>query len=69
MRLSKKQERFLSQLEELWNFFDARLKNYSLESDDLRLKLLLTMTIAVHWLIRGFLAQLSGGSNDNLQSK
>src|SRR5260370_16898043 len=69
MRLSKKQERFLSQLEELWNFFDARLKNYSLKTSDLRLGLLLTLTVAAHRLIRGFLAQLRGGSNDNLQSK
>src|SRR5437588_2110336 len=69
MRLSKKQERFLSQLEELWNFFDACLKNYSLKTSDLRLGLLLTLTVAAHRLIRGFLAQLRGGSNDNLQSK
>ena len=69
MNLTNKQQCWIKELEELWNFFDTRLKGYSLNSDDLRLKLLLTMTIAIHRLIRGFLAQLRGGSNDNLQSK
>src|SRR4051794_20295516 len=69
MKLSEKQQRWIKQLEELWDFFDKRLRNCSLKSDDLRFKLLLTTTIAVHRLIRGFLAQLRGGSNDNLQSK
>ena len=69
MKLTKKQERWIKELEELWNFFDARLRNYSLRTSDLRLKLLLALTIAAHRLIRGFIAQLKGGSNDNLQSK
>ncbi len=69
MILSKKQERFLSQLEELWNFFDGSLMNSRLKTSNLRFFLLLTMTVASHRLIRGFLAQLRGGSNDNLESK
>ena len=69
MKLTKKQHQWIKQLEDLWNFFDARLKNYSLKTSDLRLQLLLTLTVATHRLIRGFLAQLKGGSNDNLQSK
>jgi hypothetical protein len=69
MKLSEKQERWIQQLEELWNFFDARLKNYSLKTNDLRFGLLLHMTVAVHRLIRGFLAQLKGGSNDFLESR
>jgi hypothetical protein len=69
MKLSEKQERWIRQLEELWNFFDARLINYSLKTNDLRLGLLLHMTVAVHRLIRGFLAQLKGGSNDFLESR
>ena len=44
-------------------------KRFSTGCRDLRLKLLLTLTVAAHRLIRGFLAQLRGGSNDNLQSK
>jgi len=67
MRLSKKQERFLSQLEELWNFFDARLKNYKPRNNNFRLLMLLHMTLAVHRLIRGFIALLKGGANDYLQ--
>jgi len=69
MKLTKKQHQWIKQLEDLWNFFDARLKNYGLKTSDLRLQLLLTLTVATHRLIRGFLAQLKGGSNDNLQSK
>jgi hypothetical protein len=69
MKLSEKQKRWIKQLEELWKFFDARLKNYSLKTNDLRLGLLLNMTVAVHRLIRGFLAQLKGGSNDFLESR
>src|ERR1700692_4084971 len=69
MKLSEKQERWIQQLEELWNFFYARLKNYSLKTNDLRFGLLLHMTVAVHRLIRGFLAQLKGGSNDFLESR
>ncbi len=69
MKLTKKQERWIKELEELWNFFEARLKGYNLKTDDLRLKLLLALMVAAHRLIRGFIAQLKGGSNDNLQSK
>lgn len=69
MKLTKKQERWIKELEELWNFFEARLKGYSLKTDNLRLKLLLALMVAAHRLIRGFIAQLKGSSNDNLQSK
>jgi len=69
MILSKKQERLLNQLVKLWNFLDVRLKSYKLKTHDFRLIVLLNMTLAVHRLIRGFIAQLKGGSNDNLQSK
>ncbi len=69
MKLTKKQEGWIKELEELWNFFDERLKNYSLKTNDLRYGLLLHMTVAVHRLIRGFLAQLKGGSNDYLESR
>jgi hypothetical protein len=64
MKLTKKQEGWIK---ELWNFFDEHLKNYSLKTNDLRYGLLLHMTVAVHRLIRGFLAQLKGGSNDYLE--
>lgn len=69
MILSKKQERLLNQLVKLWSFLDVRLKSYKLKTHDFRLIVLLNMTLAVHRLIRGFIAQLKGGSNDNLQSK
>src|SRR6266516_6483078 len=69
MKLSKKQERWIKQLEELWNFLDILLKSYKLKTHDLRLIVLLHLTVASHRLIRGFIAQLKGGSNDNLQSK
>jgi hypothetical protein len=69
MNLTEKQQRWIKQLEELWNFFDTRLNNHSSNIRDLRLKLLLALTVATHRLIRGFLAQLIGESNDNLQSK
>jgi hypothetical protein len=69
MNLTEKQQRWTKQLTELWSFFDARVNNHHLKTHDLRLKLLLTLTLAAHRLIRGFLAQLRGGSNDNLQSK
>jgi hypothetical protein len=68
MKLSEKQAQWINQLEELWNFLDARLKSYKMKTHDLRLIVLLHMTVAAHRLIRGFLAQLKGGSNDNLQS-
>lgn len=69
MQLSENQEQWIKQLEELWIFFDARLKNFRLKTNDKRLGLLLHMTEAVHRLIRGFLAQLKGGSNDFLESR
>lgn len=69
MNLTENQERWIKELEELWNFFHDRLKGYSLETNDLRFGLLLNMTIMVHRLIRGFLAQLKGGSNDFLESR
>jgi hypothetical protein len=69
MNLTKKQERWIKELEGLWNFFHERLKDYSLETGDLRFGLLLNMTVMVHRLIRGFLAQLQGGSNDFLESR
>src|SRR5260370_11651363 len=69
MNLTNKQQRWTKELEELWNFFEARLKGYNLKTDDLRLKLLLALMVAAHRLIRGFIAQLKGGSNDNLESK
>ncbi len=69
MQLSEKQELWIKQLEDLWNFLDARLDNYSLKTNDLRLGLLLHMMVGVHRLIRGFLAQLKGGSNDFLESR
>ncbi len=68
MKLSKKQQRWIKQLEELWNFLDVRLRSYKLKTHDLRLIVLLQMTVAMHRIIRGFIAQLKGGSNDNLQS-
>jgi sugar/nucleoside kinase (ribokinase family) len=68
MKLSEKQERWIIELEDLWNFFEARLKSYKLKTHDFRLIVLLNMTLAVHRLIRGFMAQLKGGSNDGLQS-
>lgn len=67
MELSQKQERFLSQLEELWSFFDACLKNCKPTNHNFRPLMLLHVTLAVHRLIRGFIAQLKGGSNDGLQ--
>ncbi len=69
MNLTKKQERWIKELEELWNFFHECLKGYSLETSDLRFGLLLNMTVMVHRLIRGFLAQLKGDSNDFLESR
>ncbi len=69
MNLTKKQERWIKELEELWNFFDACLNSNSLKTHDLRLQLLLTQSVAAHRFIRGFLAPLRGGSNDNLESK
>lgn len=69
MDLTKKQERWINELTELWNFYDQRLKNFRINATTLRFFLLLTMTVASHRLIRGFLAQLNGGSNDNLDSK
>ncbi len=69
MKLSEKQERWIKQLEKLWNFFDARLNSNSLKSPELRLQILLTQSVAAHRLIIGFLAQLRGGSNDNFESK
>jgi hypothetical protein len=35
MKLTKKQERWIKELEELGNFFEARLKGYSLKTDQL----------------------------------
>jgi len=64
----KKGRSIAKQLEELWNFLDVRLRSYKLKTHDLRLIVLLQMTVAMHRIIRGFIAQLKGGSNDNLQS-
>lgn len=69
MNLTKKQEKWFKELEELWNFFHERLTGYSLETNDLRFGLLLNMTVMGHRLIRGFLAQIKGGSNDFLESR
>ena len=48
MKLSEKQERLINQLEKLWNFLDARFKDYKLKTHDFRLIVLLHMTVAAH---------------------
>jgi hypothetical protein len=69
MELSKKQQKWFKQLEDLWNFVDTRLNNYDLSTKDLRFVVLFHMTGATHRIIRGFIAQLKEGSNDDVESK